>query len=313
MLSRVAENLYWMARYLERAENTARLINSVTQVLLDMPAGAQLGWDMLIRIVGLDDLFLMRYCEANEAQIVSFLIQDEENPSSIVSCLRYARENSRTFREVLPMEFWTRVNDLYLYMRGHASHITKGAGARYEILCQLIERRQAIVGLLGGSMSHDAAYQFIKLGHNLERADMTTRIVDVNSAVQLSGDLAMTAAAQQRLWMATLMALSAYQMYRRHVAVQVRRREVVHFLLQDPHFPRTIYHCLSEIENSLAALPNHQIPLKAVRRAWHRLEDMHLEEWDSALLHDYLDEVQHDLGAIHEALSRQYFLLHQTA
>jgi uncharacterized alpha-E superfamily protein len=311
MLSRVAENLYWMARYLERAENTARLINSTTQALLDLPRAAKFGWDVLLRVAGLDAVYSRHYGKPKEADIMRFLILDESNPSSIVSSIRYARENTRTFREVLPMEIWERINSLYLYVQANATRATLGRSQRYEVLTGVIERRQSVVGVVMGSMSHDAAYQFIKLGRNIERADQTTRIVDVNSAVLLPNDSAASQAVLERLWVGTLNALSAYQMYRRHVGVHVEGAAVVHFLLTNPHFPRSVIHCLSEIEACLASLPNYTKPIKTVRAAWRRLEGMRFEDLAPIVLHDYLDQVQADLGAIHDAVSNQYFYLHQ--
>lgn len=268
MLSRVAESLYWMTRYLERAENTARLINSTTQVLLDLPKGAHFGWDVLIRVAGLDALVHERGVKLDEKSIMAFLIEDEENPSSILSSIHYARENTRTFREVLPMEIWERINGLYLYARDNAKRANRSRSDRYEVLNGVIERRQSIIGLLAGSMSHDIAFQFLKMGRNLERADMTTRIVDVNSAVLLPTDEVLAVPAMERLWMSTLNALSAYQMYRRHVGVHVRSQDVVSFLLKDPHFPRTVHHCLNELEGCLAVLPGHEQAMKAARHAF---------------------------------------------
>jgi len=312
MLSRVAENLYWMTRYLERADNTARLINSTTQVMLDLPIGAKLGWDVLIKISGLDSLFLESYPQANEKSVVQFLTQDENNPSSILSCIRHARENTRTFREVLPMEFWERINGLYLYVQSNVPNIARGRSQRYEVLTQIIERRQSIVGLVMGSMSRNVAYQFIRLGRNIERADMTTRMVDVNSAVLLPADEIIAISSQERLWMSTLTALSAYQMYRQHIDVHVRGNKVVNFLLNDAQFPRTVNYCLGEIEDCLSVLPNHAEPMKMARRAARRLLGIPNEGLNSVVLHEYLDQIQIDLGAIHDALSRQYFYLYQT-
>ena len=309
MLSRVAENLYWMARYLERAENTARFINSTTQVLLDLPRGASFGWDVLLTAAGLDARYREHYVTPNETDIMRFLILDERNPGSILASIKGARENTRTFREVLPMEIWERVNGLYLYIRDNAARATHGRSQRYEILNGVIERRQSIIGLLVGSMSHDLAYLFLKLGRNLERADMTTRIVDVNSAVRLPEDAAAADTARERLWMNTLNALSAYQMYRQHVGVHVTGREVVNYLLRDPHYPRTVAFCLDEIESGLAVLPNFEGPLKVARHAWQRLEKMDLD--DAAALHNQLDQIQRDLGELHNAIARQYFTLHQ--
>ncbi len=311
MLSRVAESLYWMARYLERAENTARLINSTTQTILDLPRGASFGWDGLLRVAGLDKLYGEHYGQPNEDDIMRFLIADERNPSSIVSCIHIARENTRTFREVLPMEIWERINSLYLYAQQQAPLALNGRGKRYEVLNGIIERRQSVIGLLIGSMSQDLAYQFIKLGRNIERADMTTRIVDVNSAVRLPDDAPGVEALRERLWMNTLNALSAYQMYRQHVGVHVNGPEVVRFLLTDAHFPRTLQHCLAEIESCLTELGRYEVPMGVARMAWRRLESIRYDNVDGSALHDVLDHLQADLGALHAAIIQQYFTLHQ--
>jgi uncharacterized alpha-E superfamily protein len=311
MLSRVAENLYWMARYLERAENTARLINTTTQVLLDLPRGASFGWDILLKVVGLDKLFDEHYTQANESNIMRFLIQDERNPSAIVSSIRGARENSRTFREILPKEFWERINGLYLFMRQQAPAAAQYRGQRYEILNHVIERGQSLAGLLMGCMSHDLAYHFIELGRNLERADMTTRIVDINSVVLLPRDGGALEPVQERLWMSVLKALSAYQMYRRHVDVHVRGTAVLSYLLLDPHFPRTVRHCLGKIEECLSTLPDNSAAMRAARRSCRRLAGLRWDGLTPAVLHEYLDQCQADLGAIHTAVSAQYFYREQ--
>ena len=313
MLSRVAENLYWMARYLERAENTARLINSTTQVLLDLPREAHFGWETVTQVAGLDNVFHEHHPEADENSVIRFLILDEHNPSAIVSCIRNARENSRTFREVLPREFWERINGLYLYIQRNAPRTTHGRGERFEVLNEIIERRQSLVGLLMGSMSHDVGYQFLKLGRNLERADMTTRIVDVNSAVLLPRDQAVADPLLARLWMSTLTALSAYQMYRRHVGVHVRGRDVLAFLLKDPVFPRSVRHGLDEIEGCMSVLPKQEGLVTSARKAWRRVERMQLSGLAPDELHRQLDLIQADLGAIHRAVAKQYFELYHEA
>jgi uncharacterized alpha-E superfamily protein len=311
MLSRVAENLYWLGRYLERAENTARFINSTTQVLLDLPRDAAFGWDVLLKVAGLDQIYAEHYPHVDEDSIVHFLVEDERNPSSILSGIHNARENARTVREVLPMELWERINSLYLYIRDNAARVKLGRGPRNEVLAGVIGRRESIIGLLTGSMSRDVAYQCIKMGRNLERADMTTRIIDVNSAVRLPRDAALAAVATERMWMSTLNALSAYQMYRNHVGVHVRANDVVNYLLKNPHFPRTVLHCLAEVEGCLSVLPEHKDAMKKVRQAWRRVERMQLNDLKPTVLHEYLDQVQSDLGEVHTAVARQYFHLHQ--
>lgn len=311
MLSRVAENLYWLGRYLERAEDTARFINSTTQVLLDLPRDAAFGWDVLLKVAGLDHVFAERYPTADEDSIMPFLIEDERNPSSILSSIHNARENARTVREVLPMELWERVNSLYLYIRDNAARAKQGRGPRNDVLAGVIGRRESILGLITSTMSHDVAYQFIKLGRNIERADMTTRIIDVNSAVRLPRDPTLASLASERMWLSTLNALSASQMYRRHVNVHVRPDEVIDFVMKNPHFPRTVLHCLEEIEGGLSVLPDHREAMKKVRQAWRRVENMKLAGLRPTVLHEYLDQVQGDLGELHDAMAHQYFHLHQ--
>ena len=310
MLSRVAENLYWMARYLERSENTARLINTTTKMLLDLSRGTSFGWDVLLKVAGLDNEFRQNHDEANEANIMRFLIDDPRNPSSILACTRLARENTHSFREVLPNEMWERINSLYLYLKQNAARAVTGRGQRYQVLNTIIEGRQSIVGLLMGSMSHDLAYQFLKLGRNLERADMTTRILDVNSAILTPGGDVLPEAIQERLWMSVLTTLSGYQMYRRHVGVHIRPDKVVTYMLTNKEFPRTVMHCLGEIEGCLTGLPNNIAPMRAVRRASRRVVSIKVEGLTPVVLHEYLDQVQEDLAAIHTSLGEQYFYLH---
>jgi uncharacterized alpha-E superfamily protein len=306
MLSRVAENLYWMTRYLERAENTARLINATTQVLLDLPRGASFGWDVLLKVAGLDRLFQENYAIADEASIMRFLVTDERNPGSIVSCIRCARENCRTLREVLPRLAWERINALYLFV-GERAESAVDRTHRYGILEELIERRQSVVGLLADCMSDDVAHQFIKLGRYLERADMTTRIIDIHAAVLVPRHQGPEDPAIGRLWMGVLNSLHAYQMYRRHVAVHVRSGDVVNYLLKDPHFPRSVRRCLDEVENCLAVLPHNRQPLKLLRVAQRRLDQMRVDSLEPALRHEYLDAVQSDIAGIHAEIAGEYF------
>jgi uncharacterized alpha-E superfamily protein len=139
---------------------------------------------------------------------------------------------------------------------------------------------------------------------------MTTRIIDVNSAVNLPTD-GTSDMARERLWMSTLNALSAYQMYRQHVGVHVEGPAVAKYLLTDPHFPRTVTHCLGEIESTLSVLVDYHAPLQAARVAWRRLEAMSFDDVSPAVLHEHLDQIQADLANLHDTISRKYFSLHQ--
>ena len=310
MLSRVAEHLYWMTRYLERAENTARLINATTQVVLDLPRGASFGWDVLLKVAGLDGVFHEAHTKHDEASIMRFLVSDEKNPGSIISCIRSARENCRTLREVMPRLAWERINALYLFVNSRAAQAVERSH-RYGILEEMIERRQSVIGLLTDCMSHDVAYQFIKLGRYIERADMTTRIVDIHAAVLVPRQQVPEDPAIGLLWMGVLKSLHAYQMYRRHVSVHVRSADVVNYLLKDPHFPRTVRRCLDEVENCLAVLPHNVHPLKLLRVAQRRLDAMRVDSLTPSLRHEYLDAVQTDIAAIHQAIAAEYLQLYE--
>ncbi|MBI5917963.1 MAG: alpha-E domain-containing protein [Nitrosomonadales bacterium] len=319
MLARAAENLYWMARYLERAENTARLINSTTHVLLDLPLGATFGWANLIEVAGLDERFQQLYVEADtdrpsppsEEAIMRFLIEDSRNPSSIFSCVQYARENTRTLREMLPAEMWERINSLYLYVRDNAAGACRSRRERYMVLNHIIEQRHAIVGLVSGTMAHDTAYQIIKLGRNVERADMTTRILDLNSAVEFPKDGVLHEALMERIWMSTLNSLSAYQTYRQLISMHVCSRDVIDFLLHDMRFPRSVEHCLCEIESCAKLLPKSKQLQQLTAQLRHKIAQHHTSELDALALHEYLDHLQAELGEIHNALTQQYFHAYQ--
>lgn len=308
MLSRVAENMYWSTRYLERAEDTARLINAITLMSLDMPGDVRFGWDALIQIAGLEAEFSGLYRDANEAAVMRFLICDEKNPSSILSCITQARENTRTFREVIPAECWEWINELYLYAKKHLdADLTRRR--RYEVLQEVIRRRQSLVGLLAGTMSRDAAFQFLRLGRNLERADMTSRILDVSCAVIPPKVDIGSSQYSDLAWMNILKALSAYQMYRRYVSVHADGAKVINYLLKNREFPRAISHCLQEVLDVLRQLP-HPAPIQlAVNNTLALINNANAELLADGGLHDYIDKLQLGLDSINAALRQHYFRL----
>jgi len=309
MLSRVAENLYWMARYLERAEDMGRFISSVNLVLLDLPRGTRFGWDILLQVAGEAERFGELYGQPTEIAIMRFLIADSRNPSSLISCVHQARENCRTFRHLLPGEFWERINSLFLYVQDglEKEDIAGDRRARLDFLNQVIARRHALVGLLVSSMSQNAAYQFIKLGRNIERADMGSRIVDVVTAVIPPADQGLKKTVYQSLWVAVLRSMSALEMYRQHVAMQIQADRAVEFLLRDSKCPRSVKSCLAEMEIALAYLPNTGVPADGLRRTRRRLDQLMLKGLSPAVLHEYLDQVQRDLAMLHWCIQDTYF------
>ncbi|MDQ2696463.1 MAG: alpha-E domain-containing protein [Pseudomonadota bacterium] len=306
MLSRVAQNIYWMARYVERAENTARLVNVNANLLLDLPRNTAFGWEPLIYITGSDELFFQHYETPDEAGVVRFLLGDRRNPGSILSSLAAARENLRTTRDVVPRESWEQINDLYFYVRDFSE---RGIArrARYDFLKRVILGCQQIAGLLAGTMSRTPAYDFIRLGRYLERADMTTRILDVRSANLLPRQAEELTPFESIQWMSVLRSLSAYQMYRQQVRVRVRGLDVLKFLLQNPLFPRTVCHCLNGLETCLRELPRNAAALDSVRRLGKTIAEAQVRELASAGLHEFIDDLQIGLGEIHERIATTYF------
>ncbi len=316
MLSRVASHVYWMARYLERAENTARLVNVTGNLLMDLPrrdGQMDVGWQTLIAITGTDDYFYANYKTPDERNVVKCLLGDKNNASSILSSLQAARENLRIIRDLIPREAWEQLNDLSL---GVKSKLATGVSkkSRYEFLKQIILGCQQIVGILYGTMSRDMAYNFILMGAYLERADMTTRILDVRSANLLpqaepeaqGSPVGLTPFANIQ-WMSVLKSLTAYQMYRQHAALtRVRGAEVLRFLLQNTEFPRSLAYCLNQVENCLQGLPRNEAARRALARLQRQIQTANMHELAHKDLHGFLDELQIGLASTHEQINLAY-------
>ena len=310
MLSRVAENIYWMARYIERAENTARLINVTSNLVLDLPKRVSFEWRTLVDITGYSEPFEEHYTTADDRNVVKFLVGDVRNPGSIMRSLESARENARTIRDIIPREAWEQINHLSLRCKSNLQLGLSRQG-RYDYLRWTILGAQTITGMLAGTMTHDAGYDFLRMGRNLERADMTTRIIDVRSANLLAEQPMDLAPFENIQWMSVLKSLTAYQMYRRAIQVRVRRPDVLKFLLQNPHFPRALYHSLCEMEACLKNLPRNDKPLTAVKDLENGLlkaDPAHLKQ---AELHAFIDDLQIDLAAIHDTIAATYFLFNR--
>ncbi len=295
-----------MARYLERAENTARLVNVHHALLLDLPAEARIGWRPLLDIMACREAFDRAHGnDPSEQAVQSFITNDDANPSSLLSSLFQARENVRTTRDLLPTEAWRAVNEMHLFAREQLPR--ELARTRHKVLTQIISRCQTISGLLAGTMSQGPGYHFIRLGRNVERADMTTRLIDVAAAVLLPGRPELQRY-QNTLWMAILRSTSAYQMYRQHVRRRVFGPDVITYLLQDTDFPRSVSHCLSEAERSVLELPRTDATQAAITNVLGRLQNIDTDELDITGIHDLMDRLQLDIATVHTAIGKTWFL-----
>lgn len=313
MLSRVAEKMYWYGRYLERAENTARLISVYTNVLLDMPGIAQHIWEDLIKITGSKDLFYENFSDGNERNVIKFMLTDRSNPASLLCTVNAARENARTTREIIPSESWEKINEFYLYVRNNSDSAMK-QNTRHKFLSDVITHCYQMTGLLFGNMSHSNAYNFIRIGRNLERADMTTRILDVGCINLLQKQANIPDAYDNVLWMNVLRSLGAYQMYRQHVKDRVNGKDVVDFLIKDQMFPRSVRHCLGELESCFTKLPGHDQPLREVTKTQRMVNKIDTAELiqSGPGLHEFIDEIQIDFADIHNGVGQTWFGYGQT-
>ena len=312
LLSRVAERVYWQARYLERAENMARLLHVFSALQLDLPKGTKLGWQSLIQITGHDTYFSTKYKQENERNVVKFLLA-EKNGISLVDMLVSARENARTTREIMPTEAFELINGLHHFARDHAEKGLQRA-ERNNILEQIVSRAQQIGGLLAGSMSRDEAYSFVRLGRSLERADMTTRVIDVD-AQKLMPQLEVERAEPEArepydniLWMNVLRSSSAYQMYRQHVQERVNGADVAKFLLQNEQFPRSAAHNLTTLTKVLAKLPNSGKVTWQVNKTRRLVRNADLQGLMQRGLLEHLDQVQQEIGKVHYKIADTWFL-----
>ena len=305
MLSRVAETLYWTARYVERAENLARLINVNNLLLMDLPKGFSPGWEPLLDITGNREPFEAIYNEYSEKNVVKFLTVDTRNPSSISNSLQYPRHNARTSRDVIPTDVPETLNALHFSEKENSTSFLSKRG-RFASLKQVINQCLLMFGTMDASMSHDEGYFFWRFGAALERADMTSRIIDVRSST-LTEDMS-DLPFENILWMSVLRSLSGYQMYRQKMGVRIRPGDVLLFMLHSKEFPRSVLFCLNKLKTLFLNLPDNESMIERIDLSISDLEKQPVATLRGRALHNYIDELQIDFADIHQQLAEQYFL-----
>lgn len=308
MLSKLAEKLYWTARYLERVESTARLVSVYDNLLFDLPRESGISWYNLIALNSAEELFGERYKNREERNVLKFLLADDSNPFSMLSALWMLRENVRTSRDVLPQESWELVNELHLFAQDNIKQGINRSG-RHRFLEQMVKGCQQINGLMLGTMSRDAPWQFLRIGRNLERADMLTRLLDAGAAALLPGEVDSELNLNQVVWGHVLRSSSADLSYRRTMRSAVQDRDVATFLLEDPHFPRSLHYCLSQIRSSAELLPNGDKVIFCLDEAKGLSYDLDKPEAMGEAFREYLNQQQLDLGTLHNCVSQSWFSL----
>jgi uncharacterized alpha-E superfamily protein len=300
MLSRTADHLYWMSRYVERAENLARMLEVNYRMSL-MPHDAQIverGWAATLTIIGLLDGFRERYQAVTPANAIAFMAFDRDNPGSIYSCVRQARENARAVRGTLTSEMWEMLNGTWLEMR--ASGMRHATGGDIASFFEWVKDRSHLArGVVQGTMMCDEAWHFMWLGTYLERADSTSRILDVKYHMLLPHGEQVGGSADYYQWSALLHSVSAFEIYRRVYRDLITPRRVAELLVLRDDMPRSLRRCMSHVYTHLLAVRNAQSG-ETERRAGELQASLNfgrIEDIFALGLHEYL---VHFLGRIRD-------------
>lgn len=314
MLSRVAESIYWMNRYIERADNVARFVDVNFHLHLDMPSLNGEQWNALIHTTGDYDAFSARLGVPTRETALQFLAFDTANPNSILSCLSAARENARTIREIIPSEIWEHVNTFHIMVR-EAAQRSALFDSPHEFLEQVKCESHLFTGIAHNCMPHGEVWHFARLGRFIERADKTLRVLDAKTFMELPSRLDVGDALDAIQWAALLRSVSAFEAYRkRHGTIEPDR--VAQFLVLDRECPRAVLYCVHAAEDSLHAIshtPEDSFSNRAEQRIGQLASELAYADIQTIIaegLHDYLDDLQAKLNKVGDAIFDTYFALH---
>lgn len=310
MLSRVADSIYWMSRYVERAENVARYVDVNLNLMLDSPTRDQ-QWQPLVNITGDHAAFTRRYGGATAQNVLQFLTFDRDNPNSIISCLRAARENARSVREIISSEMWLQLNTSYLMVNSAASS-GDGFESPHNFFNEVKQASHLFTGITDATMTHGEPWHFCRMGRMLERADNTSRILDVKYFILLRSVSDVGTIFDDVQWVAVLRSASAFEMYRKRHG-RVTPMAIVEFLLLDCEFPRAVRYCFNEARDSLHAISgtpvgSHRKPAeKILGQICAELAHVSVAEIITGGLHQYLDDLQTKVNAASTGIYERFF------
>lgn len=310
LLARYAECIFWMARYMERAENLARLLE-VNEVFARDRRGSH-NWDAILRLNADWDVFRKRYGEPTEETVSYFYMLDPQHPGSIASAVKAARENARTLRPFISTEMWTHMNGIYNRVRSYE----RGPEQLPNVaeFCTLIKHgAQAHAGITEGTFYRDQGWSFYQFGKYLERADQSTRLIDVKYHALLPSSEDVGSPLDESQWNALLRSAAGYHAYRRVHPRELTPSKVAGFMLLNAQFPRSVRYCVAECSKHLATLIGaFQLPrgievTEPLDALHQRLEESEIESIITEGLHEFLDTVQLELISVSQAAGRAYF------
>ncbi|MCX5949573.1 MAG: alpha-E domain-containing protein [Cyanobacteria bacterium] len=310
MLSRVADSLYWINRYVERAENISRFVEVSEAMALDCPPGSAEPWLPLIDASGDRELFDALYPSGTPHDVMRFLVRDADNPGSVINCMDFARENARQIRDVITTEMWEQINDVYWNLQEPSFWKQPPP----EQLRDIRRACQLFYGITDATLSRDLSWQFSRLGRLLERADKTTRILDVKYFLLLPTHEEVGGVLDELQWIALLRTAGAYQMFRQSRQQAIAPEAVAAFLLLDPIFPRSVRYCLERISDTLRIIRSSAVPgppddleclagLMLARWSFTRIDELIANG-----LHEAIDHLQQDLNRLHDLIEARYFI-----
>lgn len=308
MISRVAEQCYWLSRYLERAENTARILEVNQSLLLDFQVPVEQQWQPVLIISGIHD-----YPGPYEAErIQTHMTWNPENPCSIISSIAYARENARIVRETISAEMWSHLNHCYRWMQSETARRLYQED-RNDFYSRIRRVNQLFHGITDGTMAHDEPWEFLQLGKTLERACQTARILDVKYHALLPSPELLGTPVQNAQWVAILNSCSAYEAYHKMRRVGEPESAVPEFLLFHPTFPRSVRSSLLEARRAVHAISGHPIsqPDSEAEKSLNALVGwLHLVRIDDLLpagLHEAITGIVNRIHEIGDAIYKTYF------
>jgi len=311
MLSRVASSIYWLNRYIERAENYARFVEVNLNLTLDLPRGTAEQWEPLVAATGDHESFMQRHGKATKETVIRFLLADAANANSVLSCLLAARENARSIREVISSDMWEQVNRFYLMVRDAVANGLSGHNLQ-PFLLEVKANSHLFLGITDATMSHAEGWHFARLGRLLERADKTSRILDVKYFMLLPTVAEVGTPFDIIQWSALLKSASALEMYYRRFG-RISPDDVAAFLVLDSTFPRAIRYCLIKSEDSLHAISGSEHGAyqnqaeKRLGRLRARLDFADVEDCVADGLHEFVDHFQIQLNGVGDAIFETFF------
>jgi uncharacterized alpha-E superfamily protein len=318
MLSRVAESMFWMSRYIERAENTARFLDVNFHLLLDLDKITEVDsrayWEPLIMVTDDRERFLSLHSDFTAQAVSDFLVFNRKNPNSVFSCIALARENARSVIETIASEMWEQINRLYHFLNTADPAILQRDP--YNFYRELKNGSHLFQGITDATFSRGEAWDFVQAGRYLERADNTSRLVDVKYHLLVTSENGGLDPIDNIQWMAVLKSCSALEAFRKVYLSRIEPETVLQYLVLDRQFPRTIYFCVAMLQEALWRISGSR------RRAFSTDADRLVGKLEAELnyttiddiyqqgLHTWLEDLQRKLARIGDQVYQTYFSYH---